>query len=64
MANIQDLILNAVKGSIGGVEVPSNMSNQVISGLSESILGGLTQTAVKPGGLEMVKALLTGKQSE
>ena len=63
MANIQDLILNAVKGSIGGVEVPSNMSNQVISGLSESILGGLTQTAVKPGGLEMVKALLTGKQS-
>ena len=63
MANIQDLILNAVKGSIGGVEVPSNISNQVISGLSESILGGLTQTAAKPGGLEAVKALLTGKQS-
>ncbi len=63
MASIQDLILNAVKGSIGSVAVPSNMSNQVISGLSESILGGLTQTAVKPGGLEMVKALLTGKQA-
>lgn len=63
MASIQDLILNSVKGAIGGVQVPSNVSNQVISGLSESILGGLTQTAVKPGGLELVKGLLTGKQS-
>ena len=63
MASIQDLILNAVKGSIGNVEIPSNISNQVVSGLSESILGGLTQTAVKPGGLELVKGLLTGKQS-
>lgn len=63
MASIQDLILNAVKGSIGSAGVPSNMTNQVINGLSESILGGLTQTAVKPGGLEMVKALLTGKQA-
>ncbi|MBR1576090.1 MAG: hypothetical protein IJ654_06555 [Bacteroidales bacterium] len=63
MASIQDLILNAVKGSIGGVDVPSNVSNQVISGLSESILGGLTQTATKPGGLDAIKALLTGKQA-
>ena len=63
MASIQDLILNAVKGSMGGVQVPSNMSNQVINGLSESILGGLTQTATRPGGLEAVKALLTGKQA-
>ena len=63
MASIQDLILNAVKGSIGNVEIPSNISNQVVSGLSESILGGLTQTAVKPGGLELVKGLLTGQQS-
>ena len=63
MASIQDLILNSVKGAIGNVQIPSNVSNQVISGLSESILGGLTQTAAKPGGLEMVKALLTGKQA-
>ena len=63
MASIQDLILQSVKGAIGNVEIPSNVSNQVISGLSESILGGLTQTAAKPGGLEMVKALLTGKQA-
>ena len=63
MASIQDLILNSVKGSIGGVEIPSNLSNQVISGLSDSILSGLTQTATKPGGLDAVKSLLTGKQS-
>ena len=63
MASIQDLILNSVKGAIGNVQIPSNVSNQVISGLSESILGGLTQTATKPGGLDMVKALLTGQQS-
>lgn len=63
MASIQDLILNSVKGAIGNVEIPSNVSNQVVSGLSESILSGLTQTATKPGGLELVKGLLTGKQS-
>ena len=63
MASIQDLILNSVKGAIGNVEIPSNITNQVVSGLSESILGGLTQTATKPGGLEAVKALLTGKQA-
>ena len=63
MASIQDLILNSVKGVIGNVEIPANVSNQVVNGLSESILGGLTQTATKPGGIELVKGLLTGKQS-
>ena len=63
MASIQDLILNSVKGAIGNVDIPSNVTNQVVSGLSESILSGLTQTATKPGGLELVKGLLTGKTS-
>ena len=32
-----------------------------MGGLSESILGSLTQTAAKAGGIEQVKELLTGK---
>ncbi len=34
-----------------------------MGGLSESILGSLTQTAAKAGGIEQVKELLTGKAS-
>lgn len=63
MASITDLILSQVKNVAGNVEVPSNVQNTVLQGLSDSILGGLTQTATKPGGLEAVKALLTGQTS-
>lgn len=63
MASLQDIILNSVKSSAGGIEIPANIKNQVLGGLSESILGSLTQTAAKPGGLEGIKALLTGKST-
>lgn len=41
--------------------IPANVKDQVLGGLSSSILGSLTQTAGKAGGLEKVKDLLTGK---
>lgn len=63
MASLGDIILQQAQKSIGNVEVPANLKNQVISGLSESILGSLTQTAAKAGGIDMVKQLLTGKTS-
>lgn len=61
MANISDIIAQAVSAASGKVEIPSNVKNQVLGGLSDSILGSLTQTASKPGGLDQIKSLLTGK---
>ena len=61
MSVISDLISKQVLANAGNIEVPSNLKNQVLGGLSDSILGSLTQTAVKPGGVDLVKNLLTGK---
>ena len=61
MAALQDIILNSVKSAAGGIEIPANIKNQVLGGLSESIMGSLTQTATKAGGIDQIKSLLTGK---
>lgn len=61
MASLSDLILGQVKSATGNIKLPENLSSQVLGGLSDSILGGLTQTATKTGGLDIVKDLLTGK---
>ncbi len=60
MANISDLILQQVTKAAGNVQIPSNIQNTVLNGLSESVLGSLTQTAAKAGGIEQIKSLLTG----
>lgn len=59
--NLSDIILQQVKNAAGNVAIPSNVQNQVLSGLSDSILGSLTQTATKAGGIDLIKNLLTGK---
>ena len=61
MASISDLIMQQVKSAAGGVSIPSNIKDQVLGGLSDSILGSLTQTATKAGGVDVIKNLLTGK---
>ena len=61
MANISDFIQKAVTASAGKVEIPSDIKDKVLGGLSDSILGSLTQTASKSGGLDEIKNLLTGK---
>ena len=61
MASIGDLIMQQVKSAAGGVSIPSNIKDQVLGGLSDSILGSLTQTATKAGGVDVIKNLLTGK---
>ena len=63
MASLSDLIMQQVKSAAGKVEIPSNIQNQVLGGLSDSILGSFTQTATKAGGLDQIKSLLTGKAS-
>ena len=61
MANIQDFISQVVGASTATMNIPANVKDQVLGGLSSSILGSLTQTASKASGLEKVKDLLTGK---
>ena len=61
MSALTDLVLQQVKSSAGKVEIPSNIKETVLSGLSDSIIGSLTQTASKAGGIDIVKNLLTGK---
>ena len=61
MSVISDLISKQVMAAAGGVEVPSNVKEKVLGGLTDSIVGSLTQTATQPGGIDIVKNLLTGK---
>ena len=60
MASITDIISSLVKSETAGVNIPSNVKDQVLGGLGNSILGSLTQTVAKPGGIDLVKGLLTG----
>ena len=45
--NLSDIILQQVTKSVSGsnVQIPSNVQQQVLGGLSDSILGSLTKTA-------------------
>ena len=63
MASISDLIMQQVKSAVGGVQIPSNAQSQVLNGLSSSVLGSLTQTVAKPGGVDAITSLLKGKTS-
>lgn len=63
MASITDFILKQTTSQASGINIPANLKNQVISGLSNSIIGSITQTASQPSGFDQVKALLTGKTS-
>jgi len=61
--NLSDIILNQVTKSVAGsnIQIPQNLQQQVLGGLSDSILGSLAKTATAPGGLDSIKDLLTGK---
>jgi len=61
MASLSEMILQQVKSAASSVEIPSNIKNTVLNGLSDSVLGSLTQTAAKSGGVDEIKNLLTGK---
>lgn len=61
MSAISDLIGRQVMSAAGNIEIPANIKDQVLGGLSDSILGSLTQTIARPGGIDIVRNLLTGK---
>ena len=61
--NLSDIILQQVTKNVAGsnIQIPQNVQQQVLGGLSDSILGSLAKTATAPGGLDQIKALLTGQ---
>ena len=61
MASILDLISTQVNQVAGNAKIPANLKDQVLGGLSNSVLSSLTQTAATPGGVEQIKELVTGK---
>ena len=63
MASLTDLIAKTVTSAAQGVEIPSNVQSTVLSGLSDSVLKSLTQTATAPGGVEVLKNLFGGKSN-
>ena len=62
-SSILDLIKQQVSAQAGGVDIPANAKNTVLNGLSDSIFSSLSQTAMKAGGIEQLKSLLTGSTS-
>ena len=62
-SSILDIIKQQVTAQTGSMQIPASAKNTVLNGLSDSILGSLTQTVTKVGGIEQVKSLLTGKTS-
>jgi len=59
--SILDLIKTQVNAQTGNVQIPANVKDTVLNGLTDSIFGSLTQTVTKPGGIDAIKSLLTGK---
>ncbi|MCR5709866.1 MAG: hypothetical protein K6G79_05235 [Bacteroidales bacterium] len=59
--SILDLIKQQVSTQTGNVEIPASAKDKVLNGLTDSIFGSLTQTVAKPGGIDAIKSLLTGK---
>ena len=59
--SITDLISQTVKSATGGIQIPAAAQSQVLNGMSNSVLGSLTQTIAKPGGVDLISSLLKGK---
>ena len=57
--NLSDIILQQVTKNVANsnIQIPQNLQQQVLGGLSDSILGSLAKTATAPGGLDQIKAL-------
>ena len=59
--SILDLIKSQVSAQTGGIQIPEQQKNTVLNGLTDSIFGSLSHTVTKPGGIDQIKNLLTGK---
>ena len=61
MASLKEMISAQVSSLGNNANIPSGLKDKVLGGLSDSVLGSLTQTVTKPGGVEQIKDLVTGK---
>jgi hypothetical protein len=61
MASLKEMISAQVSSLGTNANIPAGLKDKVLGGLSDSVLGSLTQTVGKPGGVEQIKALVTGK---
>ena len=61
MASILDLISGQVNAVAGNASIPANLKDQVLGGLSNSVLGSLTQTVARPSGVQQIQDLISGK---
>jgi hypothetical protein len=61
MASLKEMISAQVSSLGGNPNIPAGLKDKVLGGLSDSVLGSLTQTVTKPGGVEQIKDLVTGK---
>jgi len=61
MASILDLISGQVNAVAGNANIPSDIKDQVLGGLSNSVLGSLTQTVARPNGVQQIQDLISGK---
>lgn len=61
--SLGDIIMQQVKASAGNINLPANVKNQALSGLADSVLKGLTQTAMTSGGADVLKGILKGNAS-
>ena len=59
--NLLDTITSLVGSKTSGLEIPAQAKDTVLNGMADSIFGSLTKTVAKPGGIEAIKSLLTGK---
>jgi len=59
MSQITDLILKQVQSAASG----SNLSSDVLGGLSDSIFGSVKEKAQSASGIEQITELFTGKTS-
>ena len=63
MSMLTELIKKTVAEVVtGSASIPNNLQEKVLGGLSDSIFDSIKDTATKNGGLDQLKALLTGKE--
>ena len=63
MSMLTELIKETVAEVVTeSASIPNNLQEKVLGGLSDSIFDSIKDTATKNGGLDQLKALLTGKE--
>ncbi|MBE6329818.1 MAG: hypothetical protein IJY54_06920 [Paludibacteraceae bacterium] len=64
MAGVADLIKKvAAEAAAGNIDIPDNLKEKVLGGVSDSIFDSIKKTAASNGGIEQITNLLSGETS-